>query len=131
MTATLRNNQGTQARTTPCVVRAWVPCLAEAAATGRAAGAAAKADVISAATRGSTNVSDGCQTRQKPASAAIEASPPAMSTSSTPTKLLHAYCTIANVPPQTSTAGQTARSPAQPLIVATSQAGTSSETNGS
>src|SRR5688572_13655061 len=46
-------------------------------------------------------------------------------------KLLHAYCTIANVPPQTSTAGQTDRSPAQPLIVATSQAGTSSETNGS
>ena len=54
-----------------------------------------------------------------------------MSTSSTPTKLLQANCTSANVPPQTRTAGQTDRSPRQPLIVTTSHAGTMSETNGS
>ena len=54
-----------------------------------------------------------------------------MSTSSTPTKLLQANCTMANVPPQTSTAGHTPRSPRQPLIVTTSHAGTISETNGS
>ena len=38
---------------------------------------------------------------------------------------------MANVPPQTSTAGHTDRNPRHPLIVATSHAGTSSETNGS
>ncbi len=54
-----------------------------------------------------------------------------MSTSSTPTKLLHANCTTANVPPQTTTAGHTPRSPRHPLIVTTSHAGTISETNGS
>ena len=54
-----------------------------------------------------------------------------MSTSSGPTKLLHANCTIANEPPHTSTAGHTPRSPRQPLIVTTSHAGTISETNGS
>ena len=37
----------------------------------------------------------------------------------------------ANVPPHTSTAGQTPRSPRHPLIVTTSQAGTISDTNGS
>src|SRR5688500_17076936 len=107
-----------------------MPRLAEAAACG-ATGAAAKADASLDATLASAQRSFGCQTRQNAASAAIAASPPAMSTSSTPTKLLHAYCTIAKVPPHTSTAGQTERSPDQPLIVATSQAGTSSETNGS
>jgi hypothetical protein len=45
--------------------------------------------------------------------------------------LLQANCTIANVPPQTRTAGQTDRSPRHPLIVTTSHAGTISETNGS
>ena len=65
------------------------------------------------------------------ASAPIDARPPAMSTSSTPTKLLHENCTSANVPPHTSTAGHTPRNPRQPLIVTTSQAGTISETNGS
>ncbi len=54
-----------------------------------------------------------------------------MSTSSGPTKLLHRNCTIANEPPQTSTAGQAPRSPRQPLIVTTSHAGTMTETNGS
>ena len=38
---------------------------------------------------------------------------------------------MANVPPHTSTAGHTDRSPRHPLIVATSHAGTSSDTNGS
>jgi hypothetical protein len=73
----------------------------------------------------------GCHTRQKNASAPIDARPPAMSTSSTPTKLLHAYCTMANAPPHTSTAGHTDRRPRHPLIVTTSHAGTISETNGS
>ena len=54
-----------------------------------------------------------------------------MSTSSGPIALLHANCTTANVPPQTSTAGATPRRPRHPLIVATSHAGTSSDTNGS
>jgi len=70
-------------------------------------------------------------TRQNAASAAIDVSPPAISTSSGPTRLLHANCTTANVPPQTSTAGHTERRPRQPLIVTTSHAGTMSETNGS
>ena len=53
-----------------------------------------------------------------------------MSTSSGPTKLLHRNCTIANDPPLTSTAGHTPFNPCHPLIVATSQAGTISETIG-
>ena len=80
---------------------------------------------------GNSHTSRGCHTRANSASAAIDARPPAMSTSSTPTKLLQAYCTAANVPPQTSTAGHTPRSPRQPLIVTTSHAGTMSDTNGS
>src|SRR5206468_4573596 len=51
--------------------------------------------------------------------------------SSTPTRLLQANCTSANVPPHTNTAGHTERRPRQPLIVTTSHAGTISETNGS
>ena len=54
-----------------------------------------------------------------------------MSTSSGPTRLLHRNCTIANDPPQTSTAGHTLRRPRHPLIVTISHAGTISETNGS
>ena len=46
-------------------------------------------------------------------------------------KLLQRYWTIANVPPQTRTAGQTPRNPRHPLIVTTSHAGIRSETNGS
>jgi hypothetical protein len=45
--------------------------------------------------------------------------------------LLHQNCTIANDPPDTSTAGHTPRSPLHPLIVTTSQAGTSTDTKGS
>jgi len=53
-----------------------------------------------------------------------------MSTSSGPMVLLHTNCTTANVPPHTSTAGHTPRSPRQPLIVTTSHAGTIRDTNG-
>ncbi len=54
-----------------------------------------------------------------------------MSTSSGPTKLLHAAWTTANELPATSTAGQTPRRPLQPLIVTTSHAGMRTEMNGS
>ena len=64
------------------------------------------------------------------ASAAIDVNPPAISTSSGPTKLLQKNWTTAKVPPQTSTAGHTPRNPRQPLIVTTSHAGTISDTNG-
>src|SRR6185295_585819 len=130
MTATLKNIHGIQARATLCVGRA---CPAAAPPSGSVLRGGAKADRAStgAATSADSHASRGCHTRQKAASAAIDARPPAMSTSSTPTKLLQTNWTIAKVPPQTSTAGQTDRSPRQPLIVTTSQAGTTSDTNGS
>src|SRR3954452_12253741 len=125
MTAKLRNTHGIHDRPTLCVASA---CVAEATPpTVVGSGCAAKADV---ATVASSQRSDGCQARQNAASAAIDARPPAMSTSSGPMKLLQANCTAANVPPQTSTAGHTERSPRQPLIETTSHAGTISETNG-
>ena len=73
------------------------------------------------------HTSRGCQKRSSNASAAIEATPPATSVSDGPKKLEITNCTTANVPPQTSTAGQTPRRPRQPAIVTTIQAGTINE----
>ncbi len=80
---------------------------------------------------GAPPASAGRHARQNSVSATIDVTPPTMSTSSGPTKLLQRNCVTAKLPPQTSTAGQTPRSPRQPLIVTTIHAGTMSETNGS
>ncbi len=75
--------------------------------------------------------SDGFHTRQKAPRLTTDESPPMMSTSSGPTVLLQTNWTMANDPPQTSTAGQTPRSPRQPLMTTTSHAGIRIETIGS
>ena len=54
----------------------------------------------------------GCHQRRNAASARRLAAPPTTSTSAAPTNVAIAYCTTANVPPHTSTAGQTPASPA-------------------
>src|SRR5687767_1181412 len=65
---------------------------------------------------GNTQTSRGFQTRQNHVRAPRESSPPTISTSSGPTKLLQAYWAIANTPPDTRTAGQTPTKPRHPLI---------------
>ena len=80
---------------------------------------------------GKSHVSAGRHQVQKTARQPSETSPPMMSTSSGPTKLLHRNWTIANDPPLTSTAGHAPCKPRHPLMVTTSHAGTISDTMGS
>ena len=97
MTAMLRNTHGIHARTT-----APVPYVAPDAPTA----------LLLAP--GKSHTLPGFHMRQNAASAKSEARPPTMSTSSGPTKLLQTNCTIANTPPQTSTAGHTPPQAAPP-----------------
>ena len=59
-----------------------------------------------------------------------DTNPPATSTSIGPKSCETANCTAAKLPPATSTAGHTSRSPRQPDIATTIQAGIKSEKNG-
>src|SRR4051812_45915661 len=119
ITAIERNNHGIHARVTR--EEAWIGGATVLDCAGRDEGDESPSN---------SKTSLGFHTRMNKASARIDSSPPAMSTSSTPTKLLHRYCTSANVPPHTSTAGHTPRNPRHPLMVTTSHAGTITDTKG-
>src|SRR5438477_9534341 len=94
--------------------------------SGSAVGASGAAD-----SSGYRHVSAGRQSRNSTVSATSDVSPATTSTSDGPWKFETRNCTAANVPPQTSTAGQTPTTPRRPAITQTIHAGTSREKNGS
>src|SRR5262245_2321210 len=86
-----------------------------------------KAGTAAACESVNCHVSRGFQTRRSDVRAIIEPMPATTSVSDGPTKLEIRNCNTANVPPQTSTAGQTPARPRQPDMVHTIQAGMISE----